>query len=306
MNTAQLFKGNDSLIFQIPNSQEIPTTIAVRGIRRQVGTTSIVANLALAAAQNGEKVLLLDLCLRNCDLTRAFGHEPSPALIDLATELDARDTLSLDSVDRYVKSSRPNLDLLPGAQDWLNSPSLRGENGWNIIHALLVCAMDRWNNVIVDLGSHVPRDKSGDNTFLVSSAAHASLLQASSLIVGVCDSIEQLKLWQEQPYQDSSLQDKTTYIVNQHRADLPFGLDQYKLDASMRARSHFILPVKGGLLADDNRSFFMDRVLQSEALSAEERKTLREFQDLAARVNRQISYQEKSNRSTNAFPNTQP
>lgn len=292
------------MIFEIHNSQKIPRTVAVRGIARQVGTTSITANLAAALAARGEKILLLDFCLWNADLTRAFGHSPAVALIDLAQELAKGDTLSMDSIDRYIQSCRPNLDLLPATPQWLESSILRGENGWNFIHALFVCAMDRWNTILVDLGSHVPGDKALDSTFLAMSAIHASILQASSLVIGVCDSIAYLKLWQAQPNFDSPFRDKTIYVVNHHRSDLPFGLDRYKVHASMRAQSHLVPSVRGGLFADEHGLFFMDRARQAEDLSLGERKTMREFQDLAARVSHPILHREESDRSTESFSNS--
>lgn len=292
------------MIFQIHNPQDLPKTIAVRGISRQVGTTSIAANLALMLSQRGESALLLDLCLWNCDLTRLFGHAPARALVDLAQELDLDEALSMDLIDGYIKSCRSNLDLLPGTEHWLESSLLQAENGWNFIHSFLIRAVERWSIVIADLGSHVPSTEPRDNTFLPSCAVHASILQAVTSIVGVCDSIEYLKLWQEHANQDLDFYGKTIYVINQHRSDLPFGLDRYKVNPRMRSQSHFIPALKGGLVADDDGLFFVERIPHAGDVSGEEKKALREFQDLAAQVNRQILHKGESDRSAESFSST--
>lgn len=291
------------MIFQVHSSHAVPNVIAVRGIARQVGTTSIAANLALTLARRDIKTLLLDLSLWNCGLTRSLGFEPSSALIDLARELDDNNELSMDSIDEYIRSCRPNLDLLPGAPQWLESLALRGENGWNFVHNFFLRANERWDLVIVDLGSHSPGDAQRDPTFLIASALHASVLQASSFIVGVCDSIEYLKLWQAQPNQDSSFQNKTIYVVNHHRSTLPFGLDRYKVDENSRAKCYFFPSLQNGVLQNQHGLFFMDRMPQAESLTSEERQALRTFHDIAARVNHQIVSREVTDRFTESIRN---
>lgn len=302
-NVARIFAGHGILIFQVHSPSEIPNVIAVRGIAQKVGATSIAANLALSFAQRGIKTLLLDLNLWNCDLTRSFGFEPTTALIDLARKMDDDDVLSMSSIDRHIKSCRPNLDLLPGASQWLESPPLRGENGWNLIHNFFVRAHERWNTVIVDLGAHAPSDAQRDITFFISSAVHASVLQASSFIIGVCDSIEYFKIWQAAPSQDSNFRDKSIYIVNKHSSTLPLGLDRYMIDAKMRTRSFFVPSLQESLLADERGLFFVDRTTQSDSLSSELRQACRAFQDIAARVYRQIRSQEGTDRLAKSFSN---
>lgn len=291
------------MIFQVHSSNAIPNVIAVRGIARKVGATSIAANLALSFAQRGIKTLLLDLNLWNCDLTRSFGFEPSSALIDLARGIDDNNELSMDSIDRSIKSCRPNLDLLPGAPQWLESPAFRGENGWNLIHTLFVRAHERWNTVIVDLGSHAPSDAQRDITFLISSAVHASVLQASSFSMGVCDLIEYFKIWQAAPSQDSHFRDRSIYILNKHRSTLPLGLDRYMVDAKMRTQCFFVPSLQENLLSDERGLFFVERTTQSDSLSSEQRQALRAFQNIAARVHRQIRSQEGTDRFAKSVSN---
>lgn len=275
------------MIFQVHSPSEIPNVIAVRGVKPHIGTTFVVANLASTLAQRGANTLLLDLSLWNCDLTRSFGFEPTTALIDLAQEMDASNVLSMGSIERCAKSCIPNLDLLPGASHWLESPVLRGENGWNFVHNFFVRARERWNAVIVDLGSHAPSDAQRDITFLITSAVHASILQASSFVLGVCDSIEYLQVWQTLPNQDSNLRDKTIYVLNHHRSNLPFGLERYKVDANTRTQCFFVPTLQEKSLDDEHGLLFMDRMQQSESSTLQERQALRAFDDIAARVNRQ-------------------
>ncbi len=269
------------MIFQVHSPSEIPNVIAVRGINRHVGTTSIVANLALTLAQRGAKTLLLDLNLWNCDLARSFGFEPTSALIDLARRLDDGEILSSESVESHIKSCRPNLDLLPGTLHWIKSDSLRGENGWSFIHEVFVRAYERWENVLVDLGSHVSDESRRETTFLIPTAVHASILQASTFIVGVCDSIEYLYSWQASPNQDTNFQDKTIYVVNGHRSDLPFGLDKFKLDQNMRAQSYLIPTLDDGLLPNRDGLFFVERASNIDKPSRGEKIALRAIQDIA-------------------------
>lgn len=269
------------MIFQVHSPNEIPKVIAVRGITRHVGTTSIAANLALTLAQRGAKTFLLDLNLSNCALTHSFGIEPTSALIDLARQLDNGEALSIASVESHIKSCRPNLDLLPGTLHWIKLDSLRGENGWNFVHELFVRAYERWENVVVDLGSHISDESQRETTFLIPTAVHASVLQASTLIVGVCDSIEYLYSWQALPNQDTNFQDRTIYVVNGHRSDLPFGLDKFKLDQNMRAQSYLIPALDDGLLPNRDGLFFVERACTIDKPSRGEKIALRAIQDIA-------------------------
>lgn len=279
----------DGLILQDSDPTEIPTIVAVRGIARGVGTTSLAANLALKLANLDNRVLMLDLSLWNCDLTRAFGYSPEPALIELAKQLEAGSNLSIESVNPWIKPCRPNLDLLPGAEHWLESFALQAENGWNFIQNLLVAAQTRWGLVVADLGSHTSTGEQRDNTFLPWCAVHAAILRASSVIVGVCDSIDYLKLWQHSIGSDLKLKAKTIYVVNQHRSNLPLGLDRFQLEPGMRAQSRFIPPLHEGLAEDPGGLFFIERV----STSGESRQALHELEGIVDRVSRHNSAREE-------------
>lgn len=166
------------------------------------------------------------------------------------------------------------------------SPALRAENGWNFIDALLVRVTECWDLVVADLGSHNSASARRDNAFLPWCALHAYILHTCSMSIGICDSIEYLKLWQEQS--GEGLRNKTIYVVNRHRADLPLGLERYQLNSRMRPQSHFLPPVKDGLCADQDGCFFVERVSIESDQSSEERRTLHEFQGIVEQVGRRV------------------
>lgn len=274
------------MIFQTHALAEIPNIVAVRGIARQVGTTSLAVNLGLALAQRDEKTLLLDLSLWNCDLTQLFGYEPTPIFIALAQEFDDHNELRIDSIRESAKSCRQNLDLLPGTPRWIEAPELQSENGWNFIHALFVHAKELWQHIIVDLGSHLPHNAQRDNTFLPACAVHASILQASSVIVNVFDSIESLRIWQTLPNHESSVQAQALSVVNQHHGVLPFGLDRLKLESNLRISSYLIPFLKDGLVPQQGELFFVERAAELAKPSRDTKVAARTIQEIAACVSR--------------------
>ncbi len=275
---------NAMLAFQVHDSDRLPQTIAVRGIARHVGTTSIAANLALMFGRQASKTLVLDLSLWNSGLTQAFAGTPEPALIRLAEKFGTGMGLSVDFLETYARSYSPNLDVLPGAEHWLEAPALHGENGWNFIQTLLVRASERWNTVVADLGSNTNIGEPRDTAFHPACAVHASVLYASSTIVGISDSIEYLRHWQDHTNEDAYFRNKTIYVVNQHRPDLPFGLDRYKLDPTMRIQCGFIPALTNGLLGRGGAAFFVERASNSEHTSGPERQALGEFENIVLRV----------------------
>jgi len=271
------------LIFPVHPPNQVPKVIAVRGITRHVGTTSLAANLALLLARRNEKVLLLDLSLWNCDLTRAFGYSPASALYTLAQQFYDHESLPLEAIETSVQRCRQNLDLLPVGEHWLEMAALRAENGWNFVMTLLATAKARWNFIVADLGSYQENSiERTDYIFRTANAVHAAMLFASQGIINVCDSIVYLKLWQEQASQDFSVHAKTRYIVNQYRADKPFGLEKYAVDEKMRSSSHFVPRLKSGLYPIEEGLFFVERSVASKSFSREERTSLRELEGITS------------------------
>lgn len=275
-----------SRILDVHDLNQLAKTTIVRGITRQVGTTSLVTNLALVLAERGVKVLLLDLCLWNCDLTLSFGHTSDSAIVDLANTFDMSGNLSLDLIASRTRFCKSNLDLLPGFEHWLASPTLRAENGWNFTMALLVSSKERWDIVIADLGTHSSSTNSLESTFQTSCAVHAALLQTAHSIVNVCDSMDYLRLWQETDGKSATNQEQMIYVVNRHERELPLGLDQFKLGKVMRAQSFFIPLLEDGLLGNANQLLFVERFPSSTHATRAERQTLQAIHTIASRVHR--------------------
>lgn len=267
-----------------PEAQDIPEVIVVRGIARNVGSTSIAANLGLLLSRRQERVLLLDLSLWNRDLTRVFGHSPNSDFGSLAQQFYEKDNLPFETLQTCVRFCRQNLDLLPGGEHWLETVALRAENGWNFIWTLLAVAKGYWNFIIADVGSDTQNQVERTNyNFTTSCGVHAAMLYASKSVASVCDSIDYLKLWQDQGARASYLQSKEQFIVNQYRRDLIFGFDMYAVEAKLRSQSHSIPLLKTGLLANSDGLFLVERGTVSGDLSREERNALWKLDRIADR-----------------------
>lgn len=278
---------NRAALLDVPNLKLLPKTLVVHGITPQVGTTSIAANVALLLAARGEQVLLLDMSLWNCDLTQSFGHTTAPTFLQLAEQFTETGTLASDALNASVHPCRPNLDLLSGVPHWIESPALRAENGWNFVSALLVQANAHWDFVVADLGSSSQEQVERAYTFAPVCATHAALLESAHAIVAVCDSIEYLKQWQVMADKSASMRAETLYIVNRHRRDLPFGLDRYRLNETMRTHSYLIPTLHSGLLPAADGLFFVERAAGSDKPMGEENTARHALQELANRALRQ-------------------
>ena len=149
-----------SLLIPTLDKQAIPRVIAVRGLGRGDGATSIASNLALLLAMQEQRVLLLDLCLWNNDLTTTFGFPTGSSPQELATEFIETGNLAPESLRSHLQRCRSSVDLmlLPGMEHWLRIHGLRETVGWDFIHALLLRAKadQICQSIIVDLGSHNP------------------------------------------------------------------------------------------------------------------------------------------------------
>lgn len=283
---AQKSAERKTTILQVHDLNQISKTATVRGIARQVGTTSIAVNLALVLAERGANVLLLDLCLWNCDLTLSLGHIPSSVLVDLADSFYTSGNLSYNLIASHTRKCRLNLDLLTGYEHWLASPALRAENGWNFIKALLVCAKEGWDIVIADLGAQGSSTDSRENIFSTTCAVHAAILQGAFSIVAVCDSTEYVKLWQEQDGQSPTFRNRTLYVVNRQPRELLFGLEQFELDQRIRKKTLFIPPLNDGMMANGDQLFFVERFPNPAQANSAEQKALQAIENIAVRVQR--------------------
>lgn len=98
--------------------------IMVTSARQNEGKSTVSANLALTLAKNKQRVLLLDLDLRNPSIARLFGYEPQHEILDvLEGKASLQDSLHYDA--GYKLSfllGRRSSDLAP---DLLGSVKMR-------------------------------------------------------------------------------------------------------------------------------------------------------------------------------------
>ncbi len=201
------------------DKQTIPPTIAVRGLGRGVGTTTITANLALMLARAGRKTLALDLCLWNCGLTALFGTPPDSSLQELGKLSESGD-LDQDSLRSRLRACRPFLDVLPGMTGWLTNCELQESNSWDFISQLLLNAKQDYQWVIADLGSHdsyrAPElhksDKTENYVFFQACAAHLAILDSATWVVNVFGSRVSFEIWANVRPETSP---RDLYVVNQ-------------------------------------------------------------------------------------------
>jgi capsular exopolysaccharide synthesis family protein len=119
---------------------ESQRSIVVTSPRPDDGKTTVACNLAMAVAQGGRRVLLVDANFRRPRLTHIFENSPDKGLSNL---LIGDGTLSSSAVQTNV----PMLDLLgsgptpPNPVELLNSEPAR---------ALLVEAIGKYDQVIID------------------------------------------------------------------------------------------------------------------------------------------------------------
>ena len=132
--------------------RRIRTSVALshghRGVSRvlvtstapQEGKSLVAANLAVALARTGQRVLLIDGDLRRPVIHKTFGLKPSPGLSDLLTR-------KADAGTAIHRTQNPNLFVLPcgskhaAAAELLSSPSLP---------ALLSALDSKFNWIVLD------------------------------------------------------------------------------------------------------------------------------------------------------------
>lgn len=81
------------------------------------GKSTVSLNLAIALANAGKRIVLVDGDLRNPSLHRAFGHPSSPGLVDVLEEREGLDDLLLDT-------DVPRLRFMPAGQTEVSPSNL--------------------------------------------------------------------------------------------------------------------------------------------------------------------------------------
>ncbi len=146
------------------------TSLVLTGANSKEGTTAVVCGLAIAMAETGSKVLLVDGNMRNPGLGRYLDlDEGSPGLSDVLTGSARITDVLQDSLDGRL-TVLPSGQRLPDPGEVLASPNLS---------AAMRALTDRFDIVLVDSpGMHDVADaavlsKVSDSTMLVVRANHS-------------------------------------------------------------------------------------------------------------------------------------
>jgi non-specific protein-tyrosine kinase len=144
-----------------------PFTLVITGAEARAGTTFVAANLAIALAQAGKRVLLVDANLRRPAVHRLFGIANTRGLSHLLQQSETPD----GPTDGVVASGVDNLGLLPAGDP---PPDPGGLLSSAAVDRVLDDLSGRWDVVVVDATAI---DGVADSLWLAH-AASASILVA--------------------------------------------------------------------------------------------------------------------------------
>ena len=98
---------------QFMNSNKKLKTLLVTSTMPGEGKTWISSNLAIAFAQTGKRVILIDADMRKCNLHSIFKVEPYPGLSNYLSGV-SENSSSIQNLDNYIRVTEvPNLYLIP-------------------------------------------------------------------------------------------------------------------------------------------------------------------------------------------------
>jgi len=124
------------------------------------GKSTTVANLALALARGGRRVVLVDFDLRNPTAHRLFGVEPTPGLIDVALyDADVDEALAHvhlpepDEDDQSSTTETGTLEVLPLGRRLQDPDRLRAEV---VVRQILDRIRGRADYILIDAGPLLP------------------------------------------------------------------------------------------------------------------------------------------------------
>lgn len=143
-------------------------SVLVVGARREQGTTTAALNLALAMAQLGRRVLLVDAHLRAPEILELLDMPPAPGLTDLLVGAASR----RETIRPW--SEVPELSVMTAGVVPPNSGDILGSERMRTLVEELAAAYD---DVVIDGGSIVSADASAlasvaGSTVLVARAGH--------------------------------------------------------------------------------------------------------------------------------------
>lgn len=122
--------------------------VALLGCKGGAGVTFLAVNLAQTLAQKmAEPVLLLDLNLRNSDVSSLLDIQPRYTILDVVDNFDRLDPQYLKAI---VNSKDSGLDVLPGPMRLEDSELVRAGTVDKILHYIRQQNLYRW--LILDLG----------------------------------------------------------------------------------------------------------------------------------------------------------
>ena len=109
---------------------QVPRKLMIASSIEGEGKTTVAANLAVAFAQQGRKVLLIDADLKKAGINEVFHVKRSPGLSDLLNGLFADYSNGISDIDPVVATTVPNLYVLPAGHptmhpiDLLDTPNM--------------------------------------------------------------------------------------------------------------------------------------------------------------------------------------
>jgi flagellar biosynthesis protein FlhG len=118
--------------------------IAVGGGKGGIGKTLVSANLGIALAQAGMKVLLVDADLGGANLHTCLGVQPTATLSDFVR------SNKVQIQDIIIPTGVPQLSLIAGAQDVLDAANLKYAQKQKLLRTLMTQPVDY---LLLDLGA---------------------------------------------------------------------------------------------------------------------------------------------------------
>lgn len=147
------------------SDREPPSVIAVASGKGGVGKTNIVANVAIAMAQDGRRVLAIDADLGLANLDLALGISPEKSFLDLVEERAV--------IDEIVTPAPGGICVLPGCSGRYDLANLSDAQRYGLF-AAIDSLEDRFDTVLIDAGAGI-----GSNAVAFAGAAQHVVVVAS-------------------------------------------------------------------------------------------------------------------------------